>query len=57
MCNEQRRSVKKMCGLESVWILLAVIVLGVSVFVHYQTQNDNKILKGELKSLKNNIEK
>ena len=60
--NGQRRSVK-MCGLESVWILLSVIVvlsvIVLGVFVQYQTQNDDKIgiLKGELKSFKNNIEK
>ena len=60
--NEQRRSVKKKYGLEKVWILSAVIVLGVSVFVQYQTQNDNKIeilkkqFEDELNSFKNNIE-
>ena len=60
--NEQRRSVKKKYELERVWILsalfvvLSVAVLGISVFVHYQTQNDNKILKDELTSFKHDIE-
>ena len=60
--NNEQRSVKKNTGLSSVWILLSVIVLAISVFVHYQTQNDNKIemlkreFENELTVFKNNFE-